>query len=996
MNIKNNNAITALLSGLSLTGAISLAAALNAETLTFTPKVNTSGQWTWANAENWLTAGGGNKAPAEGDDLLINTPANNYHAANASVYVQSIRFTTGALPYSGISWNGFYVKSGGAGIVVEHTGDKQCYAALYLDGEVTVNLAGGQWWQSGVAGRDATRRSRIVKLGTANLSLEKVANNNWAGATIREGQLTLKTDSGKTGIDFHFDGSAGSAKLVMGGNLTLKDGGLSSSTDLPLTNHGVYDSNGKRTLTISGTPKSTALYYAGSFNQTASFAFTPSVAGCTFTAARATSPTTGNLTVSNATFRVKDGASFPSIYRLDVKAGGVFSYGADAGSVTPTYVYLDTGAGVQVDAETVWEVARLSTNRVQLADGDYTAQNCDWVTGAGTVRVNHAKNYANPIYLDVGAGLTKTLSEALADYNAAHAGEAGFTDVTVSTLNGGADAARTLVKTGTGMLRMETPIAGFTAPVHVEAGILKSEVRYGLGKESNANAPVYVHAGATIQALTTNDALNVGRTFHIAGAGAAGYAGALVCGSDAVPNNYHLYHVFGSKLYLDADATVNVGSWVEITGTLTLNNHTLTIVGGNAGYNDSPFHITTVADNGHIVVKKGEWRLEPVVNLNGAGPDNTVTFDGRAGFRFTDNAPAGNLSKWKYIFQGSDDALYSDYHISSRNASKNVLKVPTELKSTVNLVYQGDRKRGAMVVEAPLSGTGGLKTVDGRTFFLHLLNPANSFTGGLSFQSGVIWAYPNGTVPNGADAAAVTLAPQVAPYNVSGSSETFKNFRNYFDGIAFMCPGTYALPELKVSGLHPARVQNGTGAWKKVTVSGVGGVHYYSGLGAPLLDVTKGTFKLPRAAGAGLWEGTNTYADIQKGDTGGVQAQKAYAGTRAYTNLAVRGPTMAVREEAYNYTTGLAKELVTYKGFIWNRSDADVTWTFASSMTKPVTLKIDGAAVLTAAASTLASANVTLTPGPHAFEYRTYGDDSAAARPSGRRSSRPTASRSRS
>lgn len=64
--------------------------AVTAETLTFTPKVNVNGQWTWANKENWLTSGGGNKAPAEGDDLVIDTPANNYHAANGGVEVTSL------------------------------------------------------------------------------------------------------------------------------------------------------------------------------------------------------------------------------------------------------------------------------------------------------------------------------------------------------------------------------------------------------------------------------------------------------------------------------------------------------------------------------------------------------------------------------------------------------------------------------------------------------------------------------------------------------------------------------------------------------------------------------------------------------------------------------------------------------------------------------------------------------------------------------------------
>jgi hypothetical protein len=63
---------------------------------------------------------------------------------------------------------------------------------------------------------------------------------------------------------------------------------------------------------------------------------------------------------------------------------------------------------------------------------------------------------------------------------------------------------------------------------------------------------------------------------------------------------------------------------------------------------------------------------------------------------------------------------------------------------------------------------------------------------------------------------------------------------------------------------------------------------------------------------------------------------------------------------------------MTYTGYIWNRSSEDVTWTLASSLKGPVKVLIDGVEVLSAAASELKAANVTLTPGPHAFEYRAY------------------------
>ncbi len=945
-----------------LVGCLSLTGAY-AELLTFTPQVTSSGQYTWGSKENWLTESGANKAPEEDDDLLIDTPAKQYHAANSTVYVKSIRFTQNALPYSGVSWNGFYLKSGGAGLKVEHTDSKTCYSTLYLDGDVTIDLAGGQTWE-GVQGHSATQKGRITKIGAATLAFGTVKNEFWTGATIREGTLKLNTDNGKSGIDFHFDGTAENAWLLLGGNVTLKDGALTSTEDLPTTNHGVTDNSANLTLAVTGTPKTNDMYFAGVFVGTTSFSFAPSSAGYTCTVARAASTTIGRLGVSKGTLRLADGASFPSILSLSVSSGGVLELAADRGLVMPFDVTIDDeGSAISIGAGDVWSVARVLLNGEVLPEGDYTAASCAWVTGGGTVRIDHSAKFVNPITLDVTSEMT--LEDALTAFNAANAGEA----VTCASLNGGADAERTLVKKGTGTLRMNAALANFTGMVSVEAGILASEVKYSLGKESNPLSPIYVHSGATLSCVTTNANLNNGRTLHVSGTGADGQPGALVCESCKVSGNYHLSNVFGDHLVLDGDATVRVGSWVELAARATLNGHTLTVVGINGNNNDSPFHLRTIEDAGHIIVKNAEWRQEPPTTFNVTTPGNTVTFKNRGGFRFTTSgAFSGNFKNWSFIFDGPNSVFYTDYHISSRDSGVNRLTIPTEVNTDVSLVYQGDRRRGVLYVPTALSGTGGFCTKDARTVFLHLMNAANSFSGGLSFERGTIWAYPNGSIPT---TGTVTLKPASATYNTTSSSNASANFQNYFDGIVFMCPDAYELPELVAQGTFPSRIQNGQGAWKKVTQKGAG-LEYYSELGAPLLDVQKGYVKLPRAPAAGLWEGTNIY-----GNASG--AQSAFAGTACRTNLAVRGPTSALQLEAVNYTGWNKNKCMTYTGYVWNRGATDVTWTFASALEGgTVAVKIDGVTVLDAAATTLTSANVTLTPGPHAFEYRAYTGDTVA------------------
>ena len=194
--------------------------------------------------------------------------------------------------------------------------------------------------------------------------------------------------------------------------------------------------------------------------------------------------------------------------------------------------------------------------------------------------------------------------------------------------------------------------------------------------------------------------------------------------------------------------------------------------------------------------------------------------------------------------------------------------------------------------------------------------------------------------------------------------------RCVYDGVAFPAPHeVYALPELQVSGTQTARVQCGEGAWKKIVKEGASTLEYYSEVGAPRVEVKEGTLKLPRGAAPGLWEGIATYSSA-------ANAQNAFNGSATPTNYVVRGPYMASVREKDNVAAWSRNSLVTYTGYIWNRTGAPVTWTLASSIKDPVTVTIDGSTVLSGGAAALASADVTLAPGPHAFEWRAWnGDD---------------------
>ena len=260
--------------------AVALAHCACAELLTFTNAVKDSNNHYRWSSDNWLTASGAHKEPAEDDDLLINTSISTFHGVAPRAYFKSVRIKKG-IGYSGFSHHSPYMKEGGDGLVLEGgiTGTKNCYGNMLLEGTVTINISNNLALTDSngiIGGRSATSTGRFVKLGPSTLTSLGAANY-WTGGTIREGTFQLNADSGKSGLDFHFDGYAASAWLTLGGNIDLRDGALTSTADLPTTDHGVTSSSA-RTLTISGTPKTNDMYFAGGFHGKVSFLFAPTAA----------------------------------------------------------------------------------------------------------------------------------------------------------------------------------------------------------------------------------------------------------------------------------------------------------------------------------------------------------------------------------------------------------------------------------------------------------------------------------------------------------------------------------------------------------------------------------------------------------------------------------------------------------------------------------------------------------------------------------------------
>ena len=962
-------------------GMLVAGAGAAATTWTFTPtEKNADNFWHFNNAQNWRDEAGATGLPQEGDRIeLLERPNANY-AADYSPYLLRVSF--GPTNTQNVAWSGFCLKEGteaGDGFVYAPATAGAMWCSLFLDGTVTLDVQQASArlsFQAGVFGRSATRPGWFVKIGPGMVRAEddgQVAKHlrDLRGGVIREGAFALgmRLPMKVEGKEFFFDGTAGEAWLkvqpVWGKStptiLTHEfvDGHIHTATNrLPVEGHGLTDDGTGHTFVLSGASPVDEQYFEGQLAGALNFVWNPSDAAKAFRFARAASPTTGALTVSNGVVRLTDGATFTGLSRLVIGPTATFEVAETAGEglkvgalVLAAGGRLAVGGGKTVRVPLLWQGGQ------NVPDGTYTAAEADWLTGAGTVVVDryHGTYGENQIVLTIPDGAAETLEEALAAYNAAEGTDYAFDD-----LNGGRLKDWTLVKRGAGTLRLVSTNENFVGAVHLEAGVADVVARYGLGTGAASAPPIYVHDGATLlcthpqdsAAAAGTDFRNGDRIVHVAGAGVDG-TGALKGTGGLIA--YGTRPIFGSRIVLDGDALVRQGAWYTPAAILTLNGFTLTLKGDRAG---ECVHFSRVEGDGHLVLDGCQSRQQ-TVTFTGAG---TVTFADAAGFRFWSSVGAQwpASGPWPFLFTGATTYLYGDMGVL-REKGANTLTGPMRIDGTLTQSSQGNTDYSAVFLQGPVSGSGTVSVAKRYTEnnILHLLNPANTFTGGAHVESGILCVYGDGTLPPSG-----TL-------DIEGSYDLTRQGNPGqmcdFYGVQLLGVEACTLPPLRLRGTKDvARVQGGRGTWRSIVKEGANTVGYYSEAGAPLLEVREGTFKLPRGAAPGLWEGVTLHANA-------AAAEAAVAGDACATNYVTRGPTSANQVPCNLPVASDARRLVTYTGYIWNRTGAAKTVTFAQSIGGRARLEVNGEAVIDATgANTRTAAQAVLQPGANAFAFRAH------------------------
>ena len=281
----------------------------------------------------------------------------------------------------------------------------------------------------------------------------------------------------------------------------------------------------------------------------------------------------------------------------------------------------------------------------------------------------------------------------------------------------------------------------------------------------------------------------------------------------------------------------------------------------------------------------------------------------------------------------------------------------------------------------PISGNGNInlecetwaKFPAGR---LSLLNPENSFTGTATVDKGLLYVYEPGTLPSTVNL--VVSRSHALAYGLQKANIVPEYF-----GVDFVSAQPQTLGPLTFTSVadngtyHSGRIQGGSGTFSQIDKLSPNTMEYYSGIGSPLLNVEDGTVKLPRGPAPGLWEGTNKNDIVYESNPGSTW-NAVFSSRRVATNLVARGALLA-NCPMFPHFTAQFWAPTTYSGYIWNRTGQDQTVTLVSSMQTYVNLYIDDKSVLQQNTSSGAAnaydqvfTNLTLTSGPHKFEYRIY------------------------
>ena len=513
-------------------------------------------------------------------------------------------------------------------------------------------------------------------------------------------------------------------------------------------------------------------------------------------------------------------------------------------------------------------------------------------------------------------------------------------------------ASEALVKRGSGILRSNSLLGGYAGEIRVEEGVFVVTENGSLGTAAGETS---ISNGATLllDIATANAYNNEGEKVHISGSGAAGYGGVVV--NDGA---YQQFMFYKGQLILEGDAVVSrsvTGSRYDVQQSeLVMNGHTLTIDMGTLGY---AFYIarTRVREPGNIVVNSGRLYIEGNSNAAWDGTAaNVITVKNGASIR---RQESNAVIPWTLVLEnGAYYDAWPDRYNFWQDDSYYRWDGPVQVGGWCLFSENGGTR---MLFEGPISGTGPMYLTAG---WLWLVNAGNTFSGQVYF--------------NGQGAATSSTGGVVVCSN-GALPATSAGAKIRMGDLVFKTSEDLDLPPVEIEGY--GSIVGGKGVMASLKKTGDG-----------LLDI-QGVFNVTgRTELAG---GMIRLARSPMGNPGLIKSTllESETGVSVWKMLYGDGVTFedqGVRTLGFDVMTGTGPSFwpnsntaVKYTGYLWNRTDEDVTWSFYSYVNQAARLSIDGQPSMTQFRSNGHAVwePVTLTPGSHKVEMWVVCENNSAA-----------------
>ena len=600
-----------------------------------------------------------------------------------------------------------------------------------------------------------------------------------------------------------------------------------------------------------------------------------------------------------------------------------------------------------------------------------------------------AWGYEEPVYTVTVANGTNNLDEAMVEVTQDGATTtAAFSSLTL-------DQGGTFVKKGMGWLQSSTAMSVFTGEVVVAEGalILTADGQSGATLNDNAKyrettwtncASLVVSNGATIVLVTLADGtwVHLRQPVALAGEGLNGM-GAIyhVKQYNKSSNDTQLYYshvtlLDDTKIVYEDGGRVGIGySIVDMDG------HDLTFATRGSTRGVQVLCGLQVKNPGNILADHTQLYFSSSKKWEGTA-ENTIVLTNNPYFRMYN---FGGEIHWTLVnaYEGligySQDASSSP---SYDDPTQNIWHGPWRLDKNMYIGASTDASDNyGIVLAGAVSGDGGFTL---RHQWLRLKSKSNTFKGGVNVNTnGHLVLYGNGSLP--ADGGTLKIKDGGEVIFDEANADALSLSTMEYPAIDWTVPSgeTVSLPYCTNTVVR-SLVKRGAGTLNlsgKIAVTGV-------------TEIAAGTLRIPYEQ-AGLCEGWVDPA-VAGETTGSAILNKLQYGA---TNRVVLGAELAYTSSSALWQRSPIQPwslLLSYHGYIWNRKSTDATWVIAQEMWKGTYLYIDGVrrggySVPGQTSGTevnyyhggtpndnkrVTFYTVTVAPGPHRIDMRTYTQSS--------------------